>query len=96
MAELETLIDPSEAGVRASLPLLENGDHLIREEFERRYDAMPDLKKAELLEGIVYMGSPVRVFYHGRPHLRAAAWLANYEDQTPCVIAGGQQLGPPR
>jgi hypothetical protein len=37
------------------LPLLENGDHVTREEFERRYDAMPYLKKAELIEGRVYM-----------------------------------------
>ncbi len=34
---------------------LENGDRLTRQEFERRYEAMPNLKKAELIEGIVYM-----------------------------------------
>jgi hypothetical protein len=38
---------------------LETGGHLSREEFERRYAAMPDLKKAELIEGVVYM--PARV-----------------------------------
>lgn len=38
-----------------SIPPLENGDRLIRPEFERRYNAMPDVKKAELIEGIVYM-----------------------------------------
>ena len=38
-----------------SMPLLENGDRLTREEFERRYHAMPNLKKAELIEGIVYV-----------------------------------------
>ena len=37
------------------LPPLENGDRLTREEFERRYDAMPDLKKAELINGVVYI-----------------------------------------
>jgi hypothetical protein len=41
-------------------PPLEPGDHLTRVEFERRYEAMPDLKKAELIEGVVYMPSPVR------------------------------------
>ena len=35
------------------VPELENGDRLTRAEFERRYEAMPDLKKAELIEGVV-------------------------------------------
>ena len=87
MSRAETLMDLPGARAGGSPPILENGDHLAREEFERRYDAMPDLKKAELLEGIVFMGSPVRVQQHGRPHLRAAAWLASYEDRTPGVIA---------
>ena len=37
------------------IPRLENGDRLTRAEFERRYDAMPELNKAELIEGEVYM-----------------------------------------
>ena len=41
-------------------PPLENGDHLTAVEFLRRYEAMPQLKRAELIEGVVYMGSPVR------------------------------------
>ena len=40
-------------------PPLEPGDRLTREEFERRYDAMPELKKAELIDGVVYLPSPV-------------------------------------
>jgi hypothetical protein len=36
-------------------PPLEPGDRLSREEFERRYERMPELTKAELVEGIVYM-----------------------------------------
>ncbi|MFM7475469.1 MAG: Uma2 family endonuclease, partial [Microcystis aeruginosa] len=44
-----------------TIPRLENGDKLTRREFERRYKAMPNLKKAELIEGIVYiMASPLR------------------------------------
>jgi hypothetical protein len=39
---------------------LENGDHLSAAEFLRRYEAMPEVKKAGLINGIVYMGSPVR------------------------------------
>jgi len=88
VAQLETLVDPSEAQAEASLPLLENGDHLTREEFERRYDAMPDLKKAELLEGIVYMGSPVRLRHHGLPHVDISTWLGTYRAHTPGVFPG--------
>lgn len=39
---------------RECIPPLESGDHLTRHEFERRYEAMPNVKKAELLEEVVY------------------------------------------
>jgi len=71
-----------------SIPPLENGDRLSRAEFERRYDAMPDLKKAELIEGIVFMPSPVRHQLHGRPHSQLIGWLALYEAGTPGVQVG--------
>ncbi|MGV2827232.1 Uma2 family endonuclease [Myxosarcina sp. GI1(2024)] len=61
---------------------LENGDRLTRAEFERRYQAMPHLKKAELIEGKVYMGSPVRRI-HGQPHSYIMAWLGVYHAATP-------------
>ena len=66
-------------------PLLEAGDRLSRSEFERRYDRMPLLKKAELIEGTVYMPSPVRARKHGKPHFRLATWLGEYEAETPGV-----------
>jgi Uma2 family endonuclease len=71
-----------------SVPELENGDHLTRDEFERRYDAMPDLKKAELIEGVVNMPSPVRQRRHSRPHLQLCNWLGHYEAATPGVEGG--------
>lgn len=67
---------------------LEPGDRLTRDEFERRYDAMPQLKKAELIEGVVYMPSPVRHRRHSRPHFRLIGWLATYEAATPGVEGG--------
>ena len=67
---------------------LEPGDRLTREEFERRYEAMPHLKKAELIGGVVYMPSPVRIQRHGRPHLRFITWLGTYEAATPGTIGG--------
>jgi Uma2 family endonuclease len=65
---------------------LEPGDRLTRDEFERRYDAMPNLKKAELIEGVVYMPSPVRLHRHGSPHFRLIVWLGTYEAATPGTL----------
>jgi Uma2 family endonuclease len=70
------------------VPLLCAGDRLTRDEFERRYAAMPDLKKAELIEGVVYMGSPVRHRQHGRPEHLLGAFLAFYGARTPGLDAG--------
>src|SRR5947207_12580439 len=70
-----------------TVPPLEPGDHLTRAEFERRYDAMPQVKRAELIEGVVYMPSPVRFRRHGGPHLKLATWLGTYEAHTPGVEA---------
>jgi Uma2 family endonuclease len=72
----------------AIVPLLEAGDQLTRPEFERRYDAMPELKKAELIEGEVYMPSPVRLHQHGRPHADFIGWLVYYRANTPGVLVG--------
>jgi Uma2 family endonuclease len=69
------------------LPPLENGDRLTRAEFERRYAAMPRLKKAELIEGIVYVASPLRYRSHGQPHLLITTWLGTYCAATPGVEA---------
>ncbi len=69
-------------------PLLQAGDRLSRDEFERRYEAMPHVKKAELIEGIVYMPSPVRYRRHGGPQIHLSCWLGTYEANTPGVLAG--------
>lgn len=66
-------------------PPLEAGDYLTRPEFERRYHAHPELKKAELIEGIVYMPSPVRADKHGDPHFDVIGWLGFYRMSTPGV-----------
>src|SRR5262245_53083214 len=67
------------------IPPLEPGDRLTRPEFERRYEAMPHLRKAELIEGVVHMPSPVRYRHHGRPHALLMGWLIHYEAATPGV-----------
>jgi Uma2 family endonuclease len=72
-----------------TIPILENGDKLTRAEFERRYHAMPNLKKAELIEGIVYfMASPLRITQHGAPHAQIMTWLGNYWSVTPNLQLG--------
>ncbi|HEY9850044.1 MAG TPA: Uma2 family endonuclease [Leptolyngbyaceae cyanobacterium] len=71
-----------------TIPFLENGDMLSRAEFERRYQAMPHLKKAELIEGIVYMASPLRFEPHAEPHANLIIWLGNYKIATPGVRLG--------
>ncbi len=71
------------------VPALHAGDKLTRDEFERRYAAMPDVKKAELIEGVVYMGSPVRHVQHSRPENALRAWLVFYQRRTPGVDVGG-------
>jgi Uma2 family endonuclease len=70
------------------LPPLANGDRLTRPEFERRYNAMPELKKAELIEGVVYMASPLRFRPHAQPHGHLITWLGVYEAATPQVEMG--------
>lgn len=78
----------AEAANGAPLAPLENGDRLSRDEFERRYHAMPELKKAELIEGVVHMPSPVRLDEHAEPHLDLGAFLAIYRHFTPGVRGG--------
>ncbi len=77
------VLDTQQSGSQI-LPL-ENGDRLSRYEFERRYTAMPYLKKAELIEGVVYVPSPVRFKSHGKPHAAIMAWLSDYWIAMPGV-----------
>jgi len=65
------------------MPTLRTGEQLTRAEFERRYAAMPHIKRAELLEGVVVVGSPVHVLNHGKPHGQMMAWLGVYYLSTP-------------
>jgi Uma2 family endonuclease len=79
---VETLAKPS------VVPPLQNGDQLTRAEFERRFDATPGLKKAELIEGVVFMPPPVSHTYHSNPHSHLIAAFSNYAAATPGVESG--------
>ena len=69
MAQHVTHFLPDNKPSPEQTPPLEPGDRLTQPEFERRYDAMPHLRKAELIEGCVHMPPPVRFRHHGRPML---------------------------
>ncbi|MFP4229488.1 MAG: Uma2 family endonuclease [Salinivenus sp.] len=59
-----------------------------RAEFERRYEAMPHVKKAELIEGTVYVPSPGHFESHSAPHSAIIGWLVAYAAATPHVSVG--------
>lgn len=83
-----TTSPPSDPPALERIPPLENGDRLTRAEFERRYAAMPHGKKAELIEGVVYMPSPVCHADHSGPHFDIIAWLGLYRIATPEILGG--------
>ncbi|WP_107666636.1 Uma2 family endonuclease [Cyanothece sp. BG0011] len=68
-----------------NIPPLENGDRLTAFEFEDRYQLMSNVKKAELIEGLVYMPAALRFRQHGKPHAHIIGWLAQYEAATSGV-----------
>jgi Uma2 family endonuclease len=82
---------------------LEAGDHLTRDEFHRRYLANPRIKKAELIEGVVYVPSPVRFDRHAEKTGAVSLWLGTYALHTPgarfgdngtVILDDGNELQP--
>lgn len=73
---------------KRAVPPLESGDRLTRPEFERRYSAMPYLKKAELIEGVVYVPAALRFRSHAQPHANLMIWLGTYKVSMPGVELG--------
>jgi Uma2 family endonuclease len=69
---------------RVAPPPLVEGDRLDQPEFHRRYEAMPPGTRAELIDGVVSMPSPVGRA-HGRAHVPAIVWLDRYAEATPGV-----------
>jgi Uma2 family endonuclease len=63
------------------------GDKLTREEFLRRWEAMPEVKRAELVGGIVYMPSPVSR-QHAVTENLLGTWVGVYSAHTPGCEAG--------
>src|SRR4051812_16382217 len=90
--ELELDVQPhinTSTSAATATPPLENGGRLTRLEFERRYEAMPRLKKAELIDGVVFVPSPVRYAQHWRPNSGLETWLGVYRAATPGTMSTG-------
>ena len=77
-----------------TIPDLNDGARLNSVEFERRYVASTHVRKAELIEGVVHVASPVSAT-HGKPHAALTQWLGFYQMRTPyieCMIDGTVRL----
>ena len=68
-------------------PGLVTGERMDLEEFLRRWEELPDLKNAELIDGVVYVGSPVSL-EHGSLDTLIHLWLAYYAQASPGCGAG--------
>jgi hypothetical protein len=73
--------------INERVPPLAAGDHLTRDEFLRRWEAHPEIKCAELIRGVVYMPSPVKL-EHGSIESDVGIWLGNYRVATPGTDGG--------
>jgi Uma2 family endonuclease len=69
---------------KAILPPLVAGQELDQPTFHERYEAMPPETRAELVGGVVYMPSPMRLD-HGDTGRIVAGWFFRYQWKTPGV-----------
>ncbi|MCS6791354.1 MAG: hypothetical protein N3E45_08685 [Oscillatoriaceae bacterium SKW80] len=64
--------------IPANTITLESSERLIRKEFEYRYIQSPPIKKAELINGVVFVASPIIFRKHAHPHGQIIVWLGTY------------------
>lgn len=63
---------------------MHNGDRMTQPEFHRIYEQMPENFRAELIGGIVYVASPVKI-PHGTNHFPLGTLFFLYKCATPGV-----------
>src|SRR4051794_23469859 len=80
---MSTMSQPVRPGIST---LLVEGQRLDQATFHDRYEAMPAGTRAELINGVVSMPSPVGP-EHGRALVPALVWLSYYQENTPGVEA---------
>jgi Uma2 family endonuclease len=76
--------------VSASIAISEDlatGQKMSREEFLRRWEELPDLKNAELIDGVVHVPSPLS-YDHGHRDAVVHWWLGQYAYSTPGCDCG--------
>jgi Uma2 family endonuclease len=61
---------------------------LTGSEFLRRWEANPEPKLAELIEGVVYLTEFVSPIFHGERHAELVGLLGVYSAHTPGVVGG--------
>ena len=88
VSTLERRKTDAAAETTPTAPPLHSGDRLTRAEFESIYSAHPEIKKAELIEGVAYVPSPTRYREHGELLFNAIGWLSVYRAATPGVKGG--------
>ncbi len=76
------MVSPQVAGKE-----LVTGMKMTLEEFLRRWEAIPELKKAELIDGVVYVPSPVGLDHCSKDTM-LIWWLCSYTVETPGCDAG--------
>ena len=64
-------------------PPLESGDVMTRREFHELYSLHPEITKAELIQGVVYVASPQGAKDHGDYEGDISFWLSLYRWQHP-------------
>lgn len=71
----------------AQLPF-ENGDVMTRSEFHRLYSECEGLQHVELIEGVVFLPSPIRIKGHAHEQMLVLEWLVAYRgDRTDITVA---------
>lgn len=75
------------ATVEQEIPVLTPGDNLSRSDFVRIWDLHPEIKRAELIGGIVFMPPPVSLD-HGENELDIGTWAGSYRAYTPGCVGG--------
>ena len=70
-------------------PFLDSGDRLTQAEFHRRYLERPDIRRAELIDGVVYVASPTRFAFHDEQAADMIFWLKAHTARHPELRSGG-------
>src|ERR1017187_989602 len=78
----------TKAPKKGVIPPLGDGDRLTAAEFHRRYEGMPELKKAELINGVVYLGLTRTTIAQGSSQAALTCWLGYYHAYTPGTEGG--------